>query len=65
MAKKYGHSATMGQGVWKWLVAYKEAMGLRSVSQAIEFIIKEAGYDWTQPLPKTLTPKNKEAEASA
>lgn len=49
MAKKYGRSTTVSQQVYDWLDAYKESKGLRSIAQAVEFVIREAGYDFNEP----------------
>ena len=42
-------STTLPVRVWEWLDAYKEKERLRSIPQAIEFVIREAGYDLDKP----------------
>ena len=49
MVKEGYKSTTLPVRVWEWLDAYKEKEDLRSIPQAIEWIIKEAGYDLDKP----------------
>ena len=45
MARNTYKSTTISLQVWEWLEEYKKAKGLRSIAQAIEFVIREAGYN--------------------
>jgi len=63
MAPEEYHSTSVKVKVWEWLSAYKESRGLRSVGQAIEFLIKEAGYDWRQPFPEPVKTKGEQGSA--
>ena len=49
MSKKYGRSTTVSEKVYHWLDEYRDHKGLRSVAQAIEWLIREAGYDLDRP----------------
>ena len=50
----YGNhkSTTLNLKVYEWLEGYKEAKGLRSIAQAIEFVIREAGYNVSNRIGK-------------
>ena len=50
MGKKYGKSTTLSEELYEWLEEYRDQKGLRSVAQAIEFIIREAGYNPSKKL---------------
>ena len=46
---KYGKSTTVSKKVYEWLDGYREVKHLRSIAQAVEWLIREAGYDVDTP----------------
>ena len=45
MVKDGFKSLTIKEELWDWLNAYKKLKRLKSIPQAIEWVITEAGYD--------------------